>query len=332
MSQQMGMADVHAGVFGHDKIGGLPSAFGYTQYAHQYQDEVVTPFLQNWMKASIGDFISRSNCANFRCGDTAIFRMMGEPRVHVFDDKNQDMKLDRMSFTSKTIVLNKYFYSNIKLDDFDKRYWCDLPEIASRWSSMLGNKFARQGDKTILLEILKNVPCYNQGNMAGAECRSYKLGEKSCPVWVSMKNVHAFIAACMGVLDETCQDAEGQPYMILPTCMKTIIKLNPNLNEYWMAGPCVSCSPLRTGVHDREVGGFTLIFTDMIPKTRLGNKIGYHILFGYREATCFARGFEKFATIQMERGMGEINRAVMGWGAGSLYPDLTGRAFICIQT
>lgn len=330
MSMAGGFGQMSFDTYQNGGSGGMPSSFGYPQHDYMYTPEFVQPFLQNFMCGSIGEFLAMSNCANFRCGERAYFKKMARPRVHRYDSKNQRMKVDRYSFTTIEMALTEMFYSNVKIDDHDRRFWCELPQVQARYASELGLEFALEADKTLFVEMLKGVHCHNKGSHAGAECRRYDLGTCAKPLQMAIEDTHMFFAAARGVMQEQCFMNGGQMFMVLPTCFQYYVQLNKELNAYYLAGPCVDCTPLRSGVVDREINGFQIIYSDSLPKTQVNGKTVYHILFGYKEATCFARGFEKFETVRMTESLGEYDRAIMGWGHKVLYPELLGRAAVCL--
>lgn len=324
--QTMGMG---GGTYGHSQQG-FPAALGYPQYDYMYQPEFVSGFLTNFQCNSIGEFLAMSNCANFQCGDVAHFKMLCEPEVFRLDNKDEDLKVQYYKGTTKDLRITEYLYCNLKIDDVDKRYWCDYEEVQRRYADMLGRKFALAADETLFHEMIMGSHCFNQGHAAGAQCRGYDLGTCQKPVPVTKDNIHEFISSMLGVIHEQCTDQDMQPFLVVPECWAHYMRLNEHLSSYYHAGNCLPCSPLITGVHPNEIMGFQLFTSDRLPKVMVNGKLAHYLMFGYRNATCFARGFEKFETVTMERTMGQFDRAIMSWGHGVLYPELIGHSVACL--
>lgn len=309
---------------------GLPAALGYQQHDWWYEPVFMQGFLTNFICSSIGEQIAMTNCANMTCGDTAFFRKLCQPRIYRLDAKNQTLKHDYYSGTTKQLRITEYWYSNFKIDDIDKRHWCNYPAVRAMYAEMLGKKFGHQADESLFADMIMGADCHNRGNNAGLQCRGYKLGTCEKPQPVSIDDIHLYISSLMGVLEERCDDSTMQPFLVVPKCWMHYLRNNERLSSYFHAGNCLPCSPLLTGRVNNEIMGFELMYSDRLPKVTVNGKTGHYILFGYKNATCFARGFERFDTVQAERSFGSYDRAVMSWGHEVLYPELLGHGVACL--
>lgn len=164
----------------------------------------------------------------------------------------------------------------------------------------------------------------NMGNSAGAKSGNIALGTAGTPVIVTKANVLDVIVDTAQVLDEQNTGETGR-FMVIPPWMAAMIKKS-DLKDASLSGD--GQSVLRNG-RLGEIDRYTLYVNNNLKVTGTDGSYSnvVHMLFGTRDAICFASQFTKMETLRSTTTFGNIIRGVQVFGYEVTKPDALGRLY-----
>jgi len=169
-----------------------------------------------------------------------------------------------------------------------------------------------------------NASSQNMGNAAGAKSANIALGATGAPVAITKANVLDVIVDTGQVLDE--QNApESNRWVVIPPWMAALIKKS-DLKDASLSGDGTSL--LRNG-RIGSIDRYNLFVNNNLKVTTTDGAFSNvaHILFGCKQAICFASQFTKMETMRAQTTFGNIIRGVQVFGYEVTKADALGRLY-----
>jgi len=302
--------------------GTLPSASGYQVYNALNTPIYAQAFLARFYSDSIAGVITSQDILPAelkRCGDQVTFRVA--PVGEIFDYvNNQDLEVSTLSTETKTMVVKRGKYWNLKLSYVDESRICNIKDYVNEFMEHSTLILRQQIDREILTEVPLEADPYNKGMKAGIKSGAYNLGQLGNPVALNKDNILTKLSHLSTVLDEQNVPEKGR-FVVLPTMAKTLFYGNALLNDASRMG---TGKAILLSQQFMEVAGFKIYFTNNMPMyfDPKVNKQTFLILAGFKDATGFITQLTKQEVIDKDpRSFDKYWRALTIYDFAVLTPE-----------
>jgi hypothetical protein len=252
-------------------------------------------------------------------GDTVEIRTI--PNITV-SDYQKGMTLANQVPQAGLIVLNvdKGKYFSFVVDDVDA-VQADL-RLMDMFSNDASQQMKIKIEQELFAAIYSQTHASNTGNSAGAISGNIALGAASSPVAITKANVLDVIVDCGQVLDEQNVPETGR-WLVVPPWMAGLIKKS-DLKDASLTGEGTTILRNgRLGMVDR----FTLYVNNNLTLTLDGSTNVTNMLFGTRDAVCFASQFTKMESLRSTSTFGNIVRGLQVYGFKTTADKTLGRLY-----
>lgn len=181
------------------------------------------------------------------------------------------------------------------------------------------------------LDFFKNIyssaHADNIGTTAGAISGTFNMGVSGTPRQLTASNAIQIITDAGSVLDEqNVGQEEGQRYIVIPTWVANKIK-NSEIREVYKTGD--SKSPMRTGLIGM-IDRFHVYQSNNIEMVADSSGVNaYNIIFGHKEAVCFATQFtDTRLNFELEGSFQHASRGRQWYGYKAINPKGLGHLYV----
>lgn len=251
-----------------------------------------------------------------QAGDTVYIRSI--PSITIRDySKGQTLVHERPSSDPIQLFIDKGKYFDFVVDDVDK-VQSDV-KLMNMFSDDASEQMKIAIDNQVLGSIYADPVAANKGNSAGAISGNIALGATSSPVDITKANILDRIVDCGQVLDEQNVPETGR-WMVIPPWMAGQIKKS-DLKDVSLSGDGVSIVRNgRLGMIDR----FTLYVSNNLSSASETPGLSFRMLFGTKDAVCFASQMTNVETLRSESTFGDIVRGLNVYGWKTTKPEAMG--------
>lgn len=265
-------------------------------------------------------------------GDKVIIRTI--PTISIADyQKGMTLATQVPAAGAIELLIDKGKYFNLVVDDVDDvqsdlRLMDIFSADASQQMKIGIEQMVFDGLVTKLLASpvtqTGNATTQNASNTAGAKSANIALGTATAPVVITKSNVLDVIIDSAQVLDEQNATESGR-WLVIPPWMAAMIKKS-DLKDASFSGD--GQSMMRNG----KIGSldrYNLYVNNNLKVTATDGSYSNvaHILFGTKDAICFASQFTKMETLRAQSTFGNIIRGVQVFGYEITKPDALGRLY-----
>lgn len=298
----------------------IPAASGYPNYASALNSPTFAQgFTESFYPKTLAGNISTNSIKGVnlsQVGDEIIFRRRPEAEIFKYQ-KNQELEISHLESSTISMVINRAWYYNLKLDAVDMSLVKDLPMFIKEFQASAQRKLAEIVDYEMLTELpLQAHPC-NKGRGAGVRSHMYDLGAKDAPVQLTHVNIVNYMVMMRQTLMEQNVDVSNM-FIVLPVEAQTLFFAHPILANACASG--LSKSIILTETIP-NIMGMTVYFSNLMPQYNEGGKTAYLILAGHKSATGFVHKLIKNETVKDSRTWGQLWRGLSIYDFKVLTPE-----------
>ena len=288
----------------------LASASGYPNYVSALTHPVFAKgFTDSFYPKTLAGNISTNTIKGVNInevGDEIIFRRPPEAEIFKYQ-KNQDLEISHLASSTLSMVINRAYYYNLKLDEVDEKLVKDIGMFIREFQDSAQRKLAQQIDFLMMTEMPHQVEACNKGLNAGVRSHMYNLGAAGNPVRLTAQNLPAYLGFLRAVLLEQNIDPSNM-YVVLPTEAQILFYNNPILMNACASGQGKSILFMEK---IPNVMGLDIYFSNMMPQYREANgALAYTIIAGKKEATGFIQKLTKTEVVKDSRSFGKMWRGL----------------------
>lgn len=249
-------------------------------------------------------------------GDTVYIRSI--PSVTIRDySKGQTLVHERPTSDPIQLFIDKGKYFDFVVDDVDK-VQADI-KLMNMFSDDASEQMKITIDQQFLGTVYADPVAANRGNTAGAVSGNIVLGVSGTPADITKLNILDRIIDCGQVLDEQNVPESGR-WMVIPPWMAGQLKKS-DLKDVSLSGDGVTIARNgRLGMVDR----FTLYVSNNLSSASETPGLSFRILFGTKDACCFASQMTNVETLRSETTFGDIVRGLNVYGFKTTKPEALG--------
>jgi hypothetical protein len=249
-------------------------------------------------------------------GDIVYIRTV--PTITVRDyAKGDTLTHERPSSDPISLNIDKGKYFDFVIDDVDKAQ-ADL-NLMNMFSDDASEQMKIVIDAQVLGTVGADADAANQGATAGVISGDLNMGVTGTPLAISKTTVLDTIVDAGQVLDEQNVPEAGR-WLVIPPWMAALIKKS-DLKDAAITGDQTSVLRNgRLGMIDR----FTLYVSNNLTRATDTGHNSFTMLFGTRDAVCFASQMTKVETLRAQDTFGEIVRGLNVYGFKATNPKALG--------
>lgn len=253
-------------------------------------------------------------------GDQITFRK--DPVGEIFKyQKNQPLEFSELNTETVTMVINRAYYWNLKLDEIDLKQIQNIKTWVNRFIENSQEQLRQQIDFEVLDYIPRKADPFNKGTKAGKVSGMYDLGMMGRPIHLDSENFLQYIGFLAAVLDENKAPETGR-YLVLPASARTLFLTNKWLND---SGATGLGKAIMLSDTVPSISGFKIYFSQNMPSyvdPNYRDKRAHLILAGVADATGFVTQMTKQQHIdQVETSFAQYWRGLQVYDFEVLRPE-----------
>jgi hypothetical protein len=193
-------------------------------------------------------------------------------------------------------------------------------QLLNMFSDDAGEQMKITIDAQVLGSVIADPVAANRGNSAGAVSGNIALGVTGTPVDVTKANILDRIVDCGQTLDEQNVPESGR-WLVIPPWAAAQIKKS-DLKDTSLSGDSGG-SIIRNG-RLGMVDRFTLYVSNNLTSASETPGLSFNMLFGTKDAVCFASQMTNVETLRAETTFGDIVRGLNVYGFKTTKPEALG--------
>lgn len=237
-----------------------------------------------------------------RCGSSVSYRDAATGHIQEIQNNghNKPNEVPKPAERQLRITDEWSFHDKYSKQDWEK-YMCNDPDFIDDRIDANMELGDQELDKRTIAAMIAGVHRDNQGAKAGHKSHSMNLGTWTAPVNLTPENIDKLFLMLHNIFAEWAIKVHGtklgQPFVLGPVGLATMIHSNPSLSHYDKTGCPVICQSIN-GIMPRVINGFDVIETNCMPSYSVPGAGGttimsQPILFGFRKASRYTIDFER---------------------------------------
>ncbi|RLB68903.1 MAG: hypothetical protein DRH04_06140, partial [Deltaproteobacteria bacterium] len=177
-----------------------------------------------------------------------------------------------------------------------------------------------------LSDLHSGVDSANQGASAGKLSGAYNLGTTASPVSLTSTNVTQLFVDCATVLSEQKVPMQNR-WILIPPAVENLLLKSDIIKANEMGD---DVSELRKGVISRNIAGFKVYRTTLLPRLGSGSDVD-PVLFGRNDAVLFGLVLTENEILRSEKTFANIARGLQLFGKKVIRPEALGVAMVQVS-
>lgn len=263
-------------------------------------------------------------------GDQITFRK--DPVGEIFKyQKNQALEYSELNTETVTMVINRAYYWNLKLDAIDLKQIQNIKMWVQKFLDNSQEQLRQKIDFEVLDYVPRKADPFNKGSRAGKISGMYDLGMYGRPIHLDKDNFLQYIGFLSAVLDEAQAPDSGR-YLVLPSSARTLFITNKWLND---AGATGLGRAVMLSDTIPSISGFKIYFSQNMPSYVDPNhkdKRAHLIVAGVADATGFVTQMTKQQHVDVsEKSFAEYWRGLQVYDFEVIQPEHIATLYATIQ-
>ena len=316
-------------------MAGVPIVPGGKDYTFEESAKYITvefykQFLENYYPSTCLTAICNRDFAEpiKAQGDTVYIRTYVDPTIKEYS-KGAKIEYQSTESPSKLLRITEADYWALSLDDIDVKQM-DL-DLLDKLAKGAAKQIKIKQETTVFSTLYTKSGTANKGLTAGAVSASYNLGTTGSPVTVNKLNIIEKIGDCRSVLMEQNIGYEEETWMVAPEKFYNIL-MNSELKAAFFSGDSATSTYGNMGLRAKNIRGFNMHISNLIPAITDGNYTIYPIVFGQKYGLALADQLTKTDMIpKLQDTFASGMRGLFVWGWDVIKTESIGTLYCVID-